>query len=217
MDETLKRRLVGTGLLLAAAFILVSVLPDPQLGVQGADEFQRVTIELAAPEAVTPEAAAPAPASVPDRAAGTDAMAASVPAQVTQAPASAPAASAEGAAPDLDGGQPAPRPESAPVGEGARPEPQPPPPAATAAPVAAPGDGARWWVQVGSFSAIENARQAEAQLRRMGEKSLIAPIETARGTLYRVRSGPYSSESLAKAAQAQAVRSGYTDAQVVRP
>jgi rare lipoprotein A len=70
----------------------------------------------------------------------------------------------------------------------ARVEPGPqrqPPPSATAC----------WWVQVGAFSEIDNARRAEHALGRTGERAVV--LEGIDG-LYRVRVGPVESETDAR-------------------
>lgn len=60
MDEVLKRRLIGAIVLLTAAFIVASALPDPNRAAQGEDAV--VTYDLRTGEALT---TAPAPAAPP--------------------------------------------------------------------------------------------------------------------------------------------------------
>ncbi len=51
-----------------------------------------------------------------------------------------------------------------------------------------------WWVQVGAFSDIGNARRAEKRLERAGEQAVVMESTDA---LYRVRVGPLDSERAA--------------------
>lgn len=72
MDEVLKRRLIGAIVLLTAAFIVASVLPDPQRAGR-AGEGAVVTYDLRTGQAMTtmpaaaPPAAEPAPEAPPPR------------------------------------------------------------------------------------------------------------------------------------------------------
>lgn len=52
MDETFKRRLIGAGLLLLAAFLLASMLPEPRLRKARDPDQNVVTIELQEPDRV---------------------------------------------------------------------------------------------------------------------------------------------------------------------
>ena len=70
--------------------------------------------------------------------------------------------------------------------EKARSAPQRPPPSAATA---------CWWVQVGAFAEIDNARRAEQRLERAGERAVV--LEAGSG-LYRVRVGPVESEDEAR-------------------
>jgi len=116
--------------------------------------------------------------------------------------------------------KPAPKPAPPPALKPAPPETvalaPPPPSAASPAPAPAPATGAaRWSVQVGSFSDVKNARQAESRIRGAGLPCVVALIDTAKGKLYRVRIAPLGSESQAAAARAKAQALGF-DAATVR-
>ncbi len=88
---------------------------------------------------------------------------------------------------------------------GAAPSPKRPVPAATPAPArAATGT---WYVQIGAFASAANARAAAA--RAGGTISQT-------GNLYRVRTGPYSSEAAARAALGPLAAKGYRGARVTR-
>jgi rare lipoprotein A len=52
-----------------------------------------------------------------------------------------------------------------------------------------------WWVQVGAFAGLDNARRAEQRLERAGERAVV--LEAGSG-LYRVRVGPVESEKDAR-------------------
>jgi len=68
------------------------------------------------------------------------------------------------------------------------------PPAAKAAPVRAKpaesGQVSGWVVQVGSFSARNNARALRDKLRKQGHASFVESVKGASGRVYRVRVGP---------------------------
>lgn len=229
MDEALKRRLIGAGLLLIAAFALVSMLPEPRLRTAPEADLRVVTIDLNAPEVPAGE---PVELSSPDAAAPSTPPASSAP--VGEAPTeSAARASEEGAPPEIEQEAPetvsAPAPVKAPPAEPSRPAPPPavatkpaapaqttPAQVAAAKPPTAKG-GPSWWVQIGSYSDIDNARQVEVRLRELQQPAVVAPIDTAKGTLYRVRGGPYASEAQAKSAHEAIMRSGYADARMVNP
>lgn len=94
----------------------------------------------------------------------------------------------------------------------ARPEPAT---AASASP-AAPRGG-NWFVQIGGYADIDNARQAQKQVRSHNQDCIIAPVDTNKGTLYRVRAGPYRDRETAQAAQARLSAAGFASAALVAP
>lgn len=222
MDEALKRRLIGAGLLLVAAFLLVSMLPEPRLRTAPEEDLRVVTIDLNAPEIPAGEAVALA---------ATDASSTSAPAAVAAPTESAAQASEEGAPPEIGEKEESEPAVPAPAKPAPTVRPSPPSPAVAAKPATTPdskpaqvaaakpstASGPRWWVQIGSYSDIANARQVEARLRELQQPAVVAPIDTAKGTLYRVRGGPYASETQAQAAHAAIVRGGYADARMVKP
>jgi DedD protein len=137
-------------------------------------------------------AAAPKPATPPPTAQPSQKPA--VPPAVAAVP--APAAPAAAKAPDK------------PAAVAAKPAVTPEPPK----PAAAPTAGGRWYVQVGSFSDIANARDAEGKLRSVGLPTVLSPIETSKGTLYRVRVAPLPGEAQAAAARGKAQQLGFAQA-----
>lgn len=95
-------------------------------------------------------------------------------------------------------------------------------PATAAAPPATPSSakpaaGGAWFVQVGGFSDIGNARQVQAKLQAIGQPNILAPVDTGKGTIYRVRGGPYASEAAAQAAFAKIKAVGYPGSQLIAP
>jgi len=80
---------------------------------------------------------------------------------------------------------------------------------APTSPAAAPSGC--WWVQVGSFRDVDNARRAREVLGRNGEPAIIAP--GPRG-FHRVRVGPFESRASAQAAQRH-LQPAWPPAQVV--
>lgn len=85
-----------------------------------------------------------------------------------------------------------------------------PTPVAPAKPVPAPTAVAsgKIWVQVAAFS---NRQRADALAAQLGGR-----VESAGGTLWRVRTGPYASEAAARAALGPLSAKGYPDARIVR-
>lgn len=75
----------------------------------------------------------------------------------------------------------------------AEPEREPPPRSLDPPPVEA-----CWWVQVGAFGDIGNARRARERLARSGEPAVVME---GPGGLDRVRAGPYNSETAARDAR----------------
>lgn len=91
----------------------------------------------------------------------------------------------------------------------AKPVAKPAPPTAkpvSANPAAPPADS-YYYVQVGAFSSEANARTAAKQ---------VGGSFQAAGKFWRVRTGPFASETLAKAALGPVVAKGYRDARITR-
>lgn len=147
------------------------------------------TLKLPPPatSAAAPKPATPPPAAQPSQKPAVPPVVAAVP---------APAAPAAAKAPDK------------PAAVAAKPAVTPEPPK----PAAAPRAGGRWYVQVGSFSDIANARDAEGKLRSAGLPTVLSPIETSKGTLYRVRVAPLPGEAQAAAARGKAQQLGFAQA-----
>lgn len=71
---------------------------------------------------------------------------------------------------------------------------------APSAPATAKGDGA-YAVQLAAFSDDKGANALAGRLKRAGYTAYTEPVKSAKGTLYRVRVGPYASKDAATAAR----------------
>ena len=143
---------------------------------------------------------------------------ASAPPRPTQSPAASPAAvpSPVAAQPALPKPEPEPEPDLEPVIEHP-----------VASPAAAPGPAAPeapgirprprgFGVNVGMFAVAGNAERVKARLAEAGLPVLDDPVESARGTLTRVRVGPFDQREQAEAA-AKTVRTLGLEARVYAP
>ncbi|WP_169729218.1 SPOR domain-containing protein [Solimonas soli] len=152
------------------------------------------------------------------------------------APAAPPPKAAEGKPAEAGAAKPAPKPADKPAAKTAQKTAEKAPTAgkpvekavapASAKPADKPATAARasdkpetgaWSVQVGGFSDIARARAVQDKLKALGQSSFISPLDTARGTLYRVRAGPYATREAAQAAQGRLKGGGYPEARVVAP
>lgn len=257
MDEKLKKRLAGAGVVLLLGFALVSLLPGP--GEKTPPDIQQVTIplqaEAEAPVAIPPSdqttpptlQAAPEPAEAAlspaemEAAAGGDVDAPPEPAgkvpdqHKPEAPPAAPAppagrpvpaktvasskpATAEGPAPAAKA--PVDKPSADSKSSAEKPAVANKPALAPAPPVlkapAAP-TGGNWFVQLGGYADIDNARQVQKQVQGRNLGCIIAPVDTNKGTIYRVRAGPFKDREQAQAAQTRLSAAGYAAAALVAP
>lgn len=60
-----------------------------------------------------------------------------------------------------------------------------------------------WQVQAGAYAQLDRAQDVIAKARSRGVSCLVSPADTAQGTLYRVRCGPYAARELAQIAVAK--------------
>lgn len=81
-----------------------------------------------------------------------------------------------------------------------KPDPATPAPRPAPKPASSPAVGGGVQVQAGAYSFLDKAEGVVARARSSGVSCLVSPAETSRGTLYRVRCGPYSSREDAAAA-----------------
>lgn len=244
MDEVLKRRLVGTAILLLLALGITALLPRPE-PEKPAEGETLVTIDLNAPPAAMPgetvqapatpvpetlAVAAAAPADGPvDAAPVTDpapAPAAPAPAETEPLPSPAepkPAAAAAKPQLKMESALASAKPKTAPPTEKKPPEAppsaaaaaKPAPPKAQDAPKPAPSPGPVWYVQVASFNDVDKARLEAERFKALGMKTLISPADTPKGTWYRVRLGPYGAKEEAEKARGKVAAQGAPQATVV--
>lgn len=275
MDDKLKRRFAGAAVLLAAAFVIVSLLPTPEQAAQQPD-VDVVTIplrEVVRNDPPPPPAAEQTPPTLarPDESgegqefdiSGDDdggEPEASKPVQIAQAaPVPAPAPKLEAKPVEKPAAKPAEKPApkpaevtpptkaadkpaaattdkpaSTPAKPADKPAEKPSQPAVVAAkpaetPAAKPADkpaektadkpsaGGNWSVQVGGFSDLSRAHAVQDKIKAMGLSSFISPLDSANGTLYRVRVGPFGSREAAQAALGKLNGNGFPDARLVAP
>lgn len=215
MDEVLLRRLVGVVALILAAMLLTSILPGP--GRHGAEAERVVTIDLTRPDS-TPVEQPPTGSENPEAVAAPGFEKPEVEGDSrVELPATGPPSSP----------QPPPASSPQPTGPVAPKVPQ----AATKLPTAdakivpakpearpssrpsVAGQG-RWQVQAGAYSQLERAESVRSKAAATGVPCILSPAETAQGTLYRVRCGPYATRGEGDAAAA-ALGKGGIKAQVV--
>lgn len=234
MNDKLKRRVTGATVIVLVALALAALLPEPRLAPSVDDGVQVVTIPLRedviasrpagdaerpATGAVDADSSPPeiAPGDAPGATPDASPVPTSPPLKLssslsTSAP---PVPAAASAAP----AQPTPSATATPVPT-ARPTvsatPRPTP-AAIPAPTGVAAYAPSWWVQVGSYADIGNAREVETRLAALGQPVIVAPIDAASGTLYRVRAGPYANAERAESAHAQIVRAGLAEARIIKP
>lgn len=195
-----RRRLVG-----AIALVLVVVVVLPWL-VDDEPPPQLKNVDISIPPVE------PADRKFPPAAPATEAPAANAdklpegalppPEPATPATAAAPSAPAapavgtsgkpEVTVPAEAGPRPKPAVETKPeTAAAAKPETKPDPKAVT---------GKGFVMQVGAFSTSAKAKQVQQQLKAGGVASYIEPVETATGTRYRVKAGPFASTEAAQKA-----------------
>lgn len=69
--------------------------------------------------------------------------------------------------------------------------------------------GGNWWVQLGSFSARDNAERLGKQLRAAGYPVSVSPIKSNGKELYRVRAGPVPTREAAAGLQGRLAAAGH--------
>lgn len=74
-----------------------------------------------------------------------------------------------------------------------------------------------WAVQLGSFSNKENAERLAADLRKQGYAAFLSQLDTASGTLHRVRIGPQKDRDSAEQTAARLQKAGHTGQVVPHP
>ena len=74
-----------------------------------------------------------------------------------------------------------------------------------------------WAVQLGSFGNKENAERLAAELRKQGYAAFLSQLDTASGTLHRVRIGPQKDRDSAEQMAARLQKAGHTGQVVPHP
>ena len=92
-----------------------------------------------------------------------------------------------------------------------------PAPAGESPPATARSETGMWAVQLGSFSSQANAEKLAAALRAQGYAAFISQLQTASGSLHRVRVGPQKDRESAEAIAAQLAKSGHKGQVVPHP
>lgn len=204
MDEVLLKRIVGLLTLAVVAFLLSWLLPRPGLDKLSENQVKTVTLELAETEARNAQGdAVPAAASIDieTRHGGHDEIESTA---ITESISDTGIVEEkEVVAPTeerADVPKPAIKQESTPVAAEnsvpAAPEPVKP----------AQIEGGDFQVQAGAFSQLDSARSMLARVSLQGLDCIISPSESAGGSLYRIRCGPYSSRSQADMAVSALMR-----------
>ena len=214
-----RRRLIGAIVLALAAAVLLPLLLENEPKPLGDD----VSIQI--PPIDSGKFINPlSPGTAPDPKVRSDGAVVSVPAPAVETPAAQPpagndptAASRSGSAPAASGGAPAQAPETKPAAPESQPDALVPPteskpdakPASTDAKSATAKTSGAFVVQVAAFSDRYGARALVIKLKRDGFPGYTEAVATDKGTLHRVRVGPYSSRDVADSARAKLKAAGF--------
>jgi len=214
-----RRRLIGAIVLALAAAVLLPLLLENEPKPLGDD----VSIQI--PPIDSGKFINPlSPGTAPDPKVRSDGAVVSVPAPAVETPAAQPpagndptAASRSGSAPAASGGAPAQAPETKPAAPESQPGALIPPteskpdakPASTDAKSATAKTSGAFVVQVAAFSDRYGARALVIKLKRDGFPGYTEAVATDKGTLHRVRVGPYSSREVADSARAKLKAAGF--------
>jgi DedD protein len=204
-----RRRLVGAIVLALAAAVIVPMLLESEPHPLGEDVSVRIPpvddgkfvnrLNDASGKGATASAPAPAsskaaPAPAAESAPKSDAV---TPPVTTTEPPAAPGASAPSSAPSASApaaaNQPAASDTSTTKSAASR--------SASAGPVSAKPSNGGFAVQLAAFSDDKGASALAGRLRRAGYEAYTEPLKTSKGTLWRVRVGPYPSREAATAAR----------------
>ena len=74
-----------------------------------------------------------------------------------------------------------------------------------------------WAVQLGSFSNKDNAERLASDLRKQGYAAFLSQLDTASGTLHRVRVGPLKDRDSAEQMAARLQKAGHSGQAVPHP
>ena len=203
MDESLKARLIGAGVLVALAVLLIPELlsgrkTPESVAEEGADPrgTRTFTIELGQAPGQATRSPMTTSAPVPSPTPANPLPVPPVAGQGSEPPAGQPAETVAGAA-QTPGPEPAPTPAAALAAKPVKSA----PPSVEAAPDAAVRSEAKqpptqsapsggWAVQVGAFGSADTARKLVQDLGGAGYRAFVSPVNRGGKTLYRVRVGP---------------------------
>lgn len=187
MTSTLTKRLLGACVLVAATLVLTSLLPSPHSLPPRNPAVKRVTYDLRQPAPVE-KPAQPATAASPE-------VTTTIPTAPVQ-PEPAPKAAPEHAAKSISTGT----------------APEPP----AAAPVHKSAGERRWYVQIGIYVKLANARHSVERLKAAGIRARLDEVAFKGGTRHRVRCGPLATEAQALRLRQSVAKVGFNDARVAR-
>lgn len=209
MDEVVLRRVVGVITLAIAAFLLSWLLPRPGLDRLRGEGERVVTVDLTRPDAVPQEIPPPTedePPPPPVRE-PTEAELAAATAPPPEPVASEPQPEPAPPPKPVDPPKPAepprpvePKPAASAPAETKPAAPKPAEPRPTPAPAPSASGGGQVMIQAGAYSHLDKAEQVRTKAGAQGQRCAISPAETAKGTLYRVRCGPFADRTQAQAA-----------------
>jgi DedD protein len=202
MDRALKARLIGAGVLVALAVIVIPELlsgrktgTTAEEGTPAGRPLRTYTIELGSPASggtstATKESTPAVSAPVDHPSAATQTMPA--------VPAAASSASTPDAAPPPAATATRPQPVPANTAPASAPKAAPPKAASPGSAAAQPAAHGGWAVQVGAFGTPAAADKVVGQLRASGFHAFASPVSRQGKTLYRVRVGPEDDKARAE-------------------
>ena len=200
-DKALKERITGAIVLVVFAVLVVPIFLD---GPSGDDEIVSEAVTLPGQNnqqrtqqtiVLDQDRSQPVPAS--------RTQVAPQPSQQQSVPSPA------GKEPEVSAPQQS-EPAQAPTVEATVPDESPEAPAKTSA-------TGMWAVQLGSFSAQENAERLASTLREQGYAAFLSQVQKDSGQLHRVRIGPQKDRKSAEAIAAQLAKSGHNGQVVPHP
>lgn len=211
MNEQLKRRFTGLALIILVLFLLSWVLPKPGEPPPTGDNVQRVTLDLQVSEAqsdVLSPVSTPVPSAI-------EAPRLVDPIQAEKAAVSVEPDIEESPLPELTSSV---SPKPALVAPTiAKPITKNPPKTGvvTAPKSISKSSQTHWYVQLGAFSDVTNARQLLQRYKAQKFPGILSPADTPKGARYRVRIGPYAKRETAMEAQNRMVKAGATGTTLV--
>lgn len=206
-NEELKRRFTGLALITLILFLLSWALPRPGELSPAGDNVQRVTLDLQAPDIhdgpSPPSTPVPPVIEAPRSAAPDFVGEAAVTAEpdIEEPPQPAAVSSVAPKSGRLPATKPVVRDSSKAVAGIPR---------VSAPPLTSESGTIHWYVQLGAFSDVANARQLLQQYKAQKFPGILSPADTPKGTRYRVRIGPYAKREQAVEAQKRMVKAGAT-------